>query len=171
MKKTWLLLFVGFMIGVLPGLYIAYKATSLPQNRESEKKVVYSNAIDVTSSLNFKVDPKMISHITISRDNDFTPNMPLVNVIKVNAIGKKDLKTFQDSTFLDKFSFGLFSIHLGILDDGKIVLLAPDEVKNNYTQDEIIKGINDLNLSQFLLKPFQFEVEDEFVKKNRDTWK
>jgi len=171
MKKTWFLIFVGVFIGLLPLFILVNKAESLPQSKESENKVAYRNAIDVTSSLNFKVDPKIISHITISRDNDLIPDMPLVKIIKVNAIGEKDLKTFEDATLLDKFSFGLITIHLGILDDGKIVLSAPDEVKNKYTQDEIIKGINDLNLSQFLSKPFPLRLEDESVKKNRATWK
>lgn len=169
MKKTWLLLFVGFLIGVLPGLYIANKATSLPQSRENEK-TPYFNAIDVTSSLNFKGDPKMISYIKIYRDEyaDLGKRPSMLFAEAYSPSGENRMKLFEDKALLNKFSSRFNDITLVVLEDGSIYLSAHDKVKNEYTKDEILKGINELNLSSFLES---FPKTTENVQNNRDTWK
>lgn len=169
MKKTWLLLLVGFMIGVLPSLYIINKATSLQQNRENEKTLSF-NAIDVTTSLNFKVDPNVISYIRIYRDKYLAPSKDpaMLEVEAYNPSGESRVKLFEGMTLINKFSSRFNDITLVVLEDGSIYLSAHDKVKNEYTKDEIIKGINELNLSLFLES---FPKTTENVQNNRDTWK
>lgn len=168
MKKTWLLIIVGFMIGILPGLYIADKATSLEQ--QNKEKALSNDALDITSSLNFKVDPKVISYIRIYRDKyeDLGKDPSMLFLDAYSPSGECKMKLFEGMALLNKFSSRVNDVILVVLEDGSIYLSAHEKVKNTYTKDEIIKGINDLNLSSFVQN---FPKIPEPVQNNRDTWK
>lgn len=155
---------IGLFVLAMALFYFNNPTKEPPKEQVPQIPTEVGRYINVTELVNFKPE-KLISAITFQNHK---------NTVKITAYSNeqqiRELFSISvpNSEFLSKMSLTDY-VSIQFMQDNKtIVLFATSEIKDTYTKDEIIQGINGFNIGELIEKN-----RDKLGKSTpiRDTWK